>query len=598
MTEHRPAYAGYVGRVAALAVALGVGAAIASMPAVAFADPTGSGESANSSSSSDNGTSSGDTSTGPAASESSDSAPETASSGSSSEPDDDTAADAASDVEEADADADEADLDDADIEADAPTGAIADTSASDNDSFDPVSEATDTSDTGDAVRTKRAAHRAESPAAEATGSSGTFRLFGNGTAENPNAGILFGSGFSWDADSCTGANPCHGGNAGMWGGNGGNGFNGGNGGSAGWSGNGGNGGAGLPGANGGNGGAGGRGGVFFGTGGNGGAGGAALVFGGLPGQGGAGGKGGLFGRSGQPGANGAAFPAPNDPPAQPVTPALSFNFVYGSGSQYWSVAAREALREAAESLSSYIVVTSPVVLTIDVSGENSPFNSTLAWASSDLSGSGAGFLGTVAQKKILSGVDPNGAAADGQVHFNFGSSWSTDNTVGSSQYDFQATAMHELMHALGFISFVDRSGTNTDRTWTAFDGFIVDSNGVDVIGSDFRWNNAYNPNLTGDNGGLYFSGANAVAVYGGLVPLYTPSSWASGSSVSHLDDNTFRNADRRMMNAFVKRGPGIRTLSSLELAMLEDLGYTVISYQGTYGVLFLSLIFLRRKKVA
>ena len=42
----------YVGRVGALAVALGVGAAIASMPAVAFADATGSADSAGSSSSS------------------------------------------------------------------------------------------------------------------------------------------------------------------------------------------------------------------------------------------------------------------------------------------------------------------------------------------------------------------------------------------------------------------------------------------------------------------------------------------------------------------------------------------------------------------
>ena len=36
-------HAGYVGRVGALAVALGIGAAIASVPAVAFADTAGSG---------------------------------------------------------------------------------------------------------------------------------------------------------------------------------------------------------------------------------------------------------------------------------------------------------------------------------------------------------------------------------------------------------------------------------------------------------------------------------------------------------------------------------------------------------------------------
>jgi len=45
-------YSVYVGRVGALAVALGVGAAIASMPAIAFADTTGSGGSTNAISSS------------------------------------------------------------------------------------------------------------------------------------------------------------------------------------------------------------------------------------------------------------------------------------------------------------------------------------------------------------------------------------------------------------------------------------------------------------------------------------------------------------------------------------------------------------------
>ena len=44
-------HAGYVGRVGALAVALGIGAAIGSVPGVAFADTTGSGGSTGSSSS-------------------------------------------------------------------------------------------------------------------------------------------------------------------------------------------------------------------------------------------------------------------------------------------------------------------------------------------------------------------------------------------------------------------------------------------------------------------------------------------------------------------------------------------------------------------
>ncbi|MBU3706866.1 MAG: hypothetical protein FGM50_09335, partial [Mycobacterium sp.] len=73
-----------------------------------------------------------------------------------------------------------------------------------------------------------------------------LRIFlGNGTAANPNAGILVGNGYTYTgyAGACT-SGSCPGGNGGLIG-NGGNGYNGGNGGAAGWFGTGGNGGAAL-----------------------------------------------------------------------------------------------------------------------------------------------------------------------------------------------------------------------------------------------------------------------------------------------------------------------------------------------------------------
>lgn len=60
-----------------------------------------------------------------------------------------------------------------------------------------------------------------------------FKLFGDGTAESPNAGLLWGNGFSYDASTCAAGEVCNGGNAGMLFGDGGNGWNGGNGGDAG-----------------------------------------------------------------------------------------------------------------------------------------------------------------------------------------------------------------------------------------------------------------------------------------------------------------------------------------------------------------------------
>jgi hypothetical protein len=149
------------------------------------------------------------------------------------------------------------------------------------------------------------------PAASALGHwqpGSVIRLFiGDGTADNPNAGILLGNGYSYTSygGACT-SGPCTGGNGGLIG-NGGSGYQGGNGGSAGWFGNGGSGGSGGTG----NGGDGGAGGLFVGNGGAGGAGGDATGPGGNGGNGGSGGNAGLLslsGNGGSGGRGGAASP--------------------------------------------------------------------------------------------------------------------------------------------------------------------------------------------------------------------------------------------------------------------------------------------------
>jgi CubicO group peptidase (beta-lactamase class C family) len=156
---------------------------------------------------------------------------------------------------------------------------------------------------------------------------------GDGTADNPNAGLLWGNGYSYTAyaGACT-SGACNGGSGGVVG-NGGDGFAGGNGGAAGWFGTGGAGGSAT--TAGGAGGKGGSGGLFFGGGGAGGAGADAVagnggsggdggdagmlsVFGtgGIGGPGGAGAAGGRTGQSGSGGRSGIfAQPVFGVPPA-------------------------------------------------------------------------------------------------------------------------------------------------------------------------------------------------------------------------------------------------------------------------------------------
>lgn len=257
--------------------------------------------------------------------------------------------------------------------------------------------------------------------------------------------------------------------------------------------------------------------------------------------------------------------------------AVTFAFNYTVGGEHWTAERREALQRAADALILYFRVKNPVTLSYDVEGEDDRDpQSSLASAGSDPVSEDPGFWDTVVQRKLLTGVDGNGAAADGEITWNFGYRWGLGQTVGADDYDFHSTAMHELLHSFGFLSGIGEAGDNEDRNWVILDRFVVTAAGDRPIGRNFRWDSDFDGHLVGQDGGLYFSGRHAAAAYGGFVPLYYPSLWEPGSSAHHTDDITFAGEDQLLMNAMTGTGLGIRVLSALEIGMLRDLGYVVV----------------------
>ena len=277
--------------------------------------------------------------------------------------------------------------------------------------------------------------------------------------------------------------------------------------------------------------------------------------------------------------------------------AVSFVFNYTSGAGYWTPEARTALQLAAANLVGQFIVSTPVVLTYEITGENSLTTNTLASVDSPLIGSGAGFFPTVVQHKLLTGVDANGSAADGEINWNFAYPWAFGDFVSSQDYDFTMVAMHEFLHSLGFMSYVQQSTTATQRTWTLYDSFLRTSSGASLIGGDYRFDPALTANLTGGAGGVYFGGAAAVDSFGALVPLYAPGSWTQGSSISHLDSATFTGSNRKLMNPQVPKGTGVRMLSDVERAIMQDLGYTLAPLNVTSALTLVGFVFLRRRRL-
>ncbi len=225
----------------------------------------------------------------------------------------------------------------------------------------------------------------------------------------------------------------------------------------------------------------------------------------------------------------------------------------------------------------------------------------LASAWSNPFNSAFGFSPTVVQNLILTG---NGTS-DGKISFNFVHPWDYDDDVAVDAFDFKSTAIHEMLHALGFLSALNDSGQGLHRnasgqpdTWLMYDQFLVDNSNTALIDGAFAFKTGLLSTLTGGSqGGVYagnvvfFNGAFASAALGQNVPIFSPDPWDLGSSVHHTDDTFFNGIGHPVliMNAATDPGAQVRSLSATEIGMLRDIGYADIIPEPTSWSLLLVL---------
>jgi hypothetical protein len=271
--------------------------------------------------------------------------------------------------------------------------------------------------------------------------------------------------------------------------------------------------------------------------------------------------------------------------------AVIFEFDYSGGPDFLNptagLARRAALEDAAATLGA--VLAHDATIQLKVTSSNDAQGDLLASASSEVPEIDFDFFGFspgIVQQKILEGIDANGAAADGEVDVNFGQPWDLDDEVSPDLFDFKATMIHEILHAVGFSSSIYEDGTDAFDTppgepgvWSPFDQFIAGPTGVSLIDDNYALNGpGWASASTGGaspRAGLTFNGPNAMAANDGQpVGLYSPRRWEDGSSGSHLDDENPALAGMVMLAA-TDPGPYTRELSAIEKAILEDLGYTL-----------------------
>ncbi|MEX0887539.1 MAG: PEP-CTERM sorting domain-containing protein [Phycisphaeraceae bacterium] len=156
---------------------------------------------------------------------------------------------------------------------------------------------------------------------------------------------------------------------------------------------------------------------------------------------------------------------------------------------------------------------------------------------------------------------------DGQITFSTNVAWytSTDGQPPSGTLDMATLMAHEIGHMLGMAASYINSGqvwgmfASGERRLRQYDTFLRDQNGESPepgTGGSF--------DVLGD---VVFVGEKAVEVFGGPVPIYAPSSYKQGSSLSHPHVND----QRALMHFASVWGTSMHGLYDYERAMFEDL---------------------------
>ncbi|MEL6444701.1 MAG: T9SS type A sorting domain-containing protein [Bacteroidota bacterium] len=198
----------------------------------------------------------------------------------------------------------------------------------------------------------------------------------------------------------------------------------------------------------------------------------------------------------------------------------------------------------------------------------------------------------VALANALSETDRNGAGSE-EIYAVFNGNrtdwyYGTDASPAFAQYDFVTVVMHEIGHGLGFAGSAGiNNGTgrcssapagqgcinNGSTIPYAFDRYAYDGSGTSLLTTATYANPSgdlatiLTGGTVGSSTGVFFTGSTI-----GTQRLYTPSSYAGGSSYSHFDLSLYPS---ELMKPSLPNGQAVHD-PGLALDLLEDLGWASV----------------------
>lgn len=189
----------------------------------------------------------------------------------------------------------------------------------------------------------------------------------------------------------------------------------------------------------------------------------------------------------------------------------------------------------------------------------------------------SGFQGGLVYEHLTSGVDPIAEAVDGTLSVDFGYAWNseTDDPTPNEQ-DLYTTLLHEVTHALGFLSIANGEAQsavfNADGRglFSFLDSLLLRRSTDTRLFLPGGQINAIADDLS--SGDLVFAGDRARQALGEYPRIFAPDPFRDGSSIGHW--STANGTDSVMLPA-LSPGSKRRSYTAWEIQALADLGYDV-----------------------
>jgi hypothetical protein len=187
----------------------------------------------------------------------------------------------------------------------------------------------------------------------------------------------------------------------------------------------------------------------------------------------------------------------------------------------------------------------------------------------------------VALAEKIAGKSLN-ADTDGDIELNVNSSanWylGTDGAVPPLKYDLVTVVLHELIHGLGFFdSFYTEGSTGAYGASSIpfiYDTFVESQSGNKLTDTLLFPNPSATLKTQLTSGAVYFKGPLVTAyTSGSRARLYAPSTYEIGSSIAHLDENTYVSNNNALMTPFIEKREAIHDPGMLTRTMLGELGW-------------------------